>query len=93
MKKKLDDLIKACEKCIGKETKIYDNPGKPHEHLSKCEDDHKTKDVECCMPFFGKLMFISTKLILSTESITRALARIMQNPNDANWNALGRMIR
>ena len=45
MKKKIEALITSCEKFVGQETKMSDDPGKLHEYLSKSEDDNDPNDI------------------------------------------------
>ena len=59
MDKKVNALVEAYEKHIGKEAKIYETPGKPHEYLSKSEEDEPV-DIDQYRSFVGQLMFFTT---------------------------------
>ena len=91
MVKKVDALVKAYEEHIGKEVKIYETPGKPHEYLAKSEETEPV-EVEKYRSFVGQLMFFTTKLCPKTGTATRALSGFMSNPNETHWKALGRVI-
>ena len=91
MDKKVNTLVEAYEKHIGKEAKIYETPGKPHEYLSKSEDEEPV-DIDQYRSFVGQLMFFTTKLYPKMGTSTRALSGFMSKPNETHWKALGRAI-
>ena len=90
MDKKVNTTIAQYEKYIGKEAKVYDSPGKPHEYLEKHDGD--PIDVEMYRSFVGQVMFFTTKLGPKIGNATRALSGFMSNPGEPHWTALGRLI-
>ena len=92
MDKKVNALVKDYESFIGKEFKIYETPGKPHEYLVKSEEDHKPFNIDKYRSLVGQAMFFTTKLCPKTGTATRALSGFMSNPNKTHWAALGRLI-
>ena len=90
MDKKVKATIQQYEEYIGKEAKIYDSPGKPHEYLGKNEGE--PIDTEKYRSFVGQAMFFTTKLGPKLGNATRALSGFMANPGKLHWDALGRLI-
>ena len=88
MDKKVNTLVEAYEKYIGKEVKIYETPGKPHKYLSKSEDDEPV-DIDQYRSFVGQLMFFTTKLYPKSGTSTRALSEFMSNPNETHCKSIG----
>ena len=90
MDKKVKATIQQYEEHIGKEAKIYDSPGKPHEYLGKNEGE--PIETEKYRSFVGQAMFFTTKLGPKLGNATRALSGFMANPGKLHWDALGRLI-
>ncbi len=90
MNKKVKATIQKYEEYIGKEAKVYESPGKPHEYLSKNEEE--AIDIDEYRSIVGQLMFFTTKLGPKLGNATRALSGFMSSPGKTHWAALGRVI-
>ena len=66
MEKKVNALVEAYIKHIGKEAKNFDTPGKPHKYLSKSKEDEPV-DIDQYRSFVGQLMCLPLSCIRRME--------------------------
>ena len=90
MDKKVKETVRKYEDYLGREAKVYESPGKPHEYLSKNEGE--AIDIDEYRSLVGQLMFFTTKLGPKLGNATRALSGFMSSPGATHWAALGRVI-
>lgn len=90
MDAKANNIVDDYEAYIGREVKICESPGFPHQTLEKYEGD--PVDIDKYRSLVGKLMFFTTKLCLKTANASRALACHMSGPGPDQWKAMGRAV-
>ena len=77
MDNKVKETIRNHEDYLGREAKVCESPGKPHDRLSKNEGEEI--DVDDHSSFVGQLIIFTTKLGPKLGNATRALSSFMSS--------------
>jgi len=90
MKKYQSDLLQDWKSLTGKEPRRAATPGYPGETLSK--NTGETVDVDSYRSILGKAMWFCKKIMPECGNAVRELASHMDNPGEAHWRAMERLI-
>ena len=91
MQKYQSDLISDWKARTGREPRRAATPGYPGECLSK-NTDGDAVDVEGYRMLLGKLMWFCKKIMPECGNAVRELASYMDNPGEAHWRAMERLV-
>ena len=90
MNKKVAVTILKHGHYLGREAKFCESLGKPHECLSKNEEE--TIDIEQHWFLVGQLIFFTEKLGSKLDNVIRALSGFVSSPGTMNQADMGRDI-
>ena len=91
MQKYQTDLLNDWKSRTGREPRRAATPGYPGECLSK-NTDGDSVDIEGYRMILGKLMWFCKKIMPECGNAVRELASYMDNPGEAHWRAMERLI-